>query len=398
MNKFTLMKNLRHDPFWSKYIPEYYFFDEIIKTENQEQLFNGTKYILRSSLVNEGSKTMLLSGKSISIKSITSSNELFKAIQEIQAQNEINEVILQEQIEFDTHYTVYLSKIVNYVEDTFSKVKNVLIFNEKYSSGNIQLSAELIDTLRLLRSRFEEKPLLLEVGIKNNQIYFFQINFLPKGRMEKIIQSNILNQLIATQSKSQKQQPIYKLLYEELGAFLFRVKMSFFNKKKRDLNFKNCFLNWQYIFHYYRLYLMLNKIHCADKNSWIEFLNDEHKKLPFIKTHLHFANLISHTLGLDTHKQTIENHHTQILLGQGKGQYSISEDCYFCEKLTPELVYNSTKSLVLTKDNHILSHGFLAASETKTVVIGNLSDAEWDEYKKSKYLEIDFEERSVQII
>ena len=75
-------------------------------------------YILRSALKNEGQKGQLLSGKSLSIGDIDSRQKLNEAWEKISSQVDLEEVILQEEIKWDSHITL------TYEKDFFFSEKN----------------------------------------------------------------------------------------------------------------------------------------------------------------------------------------------------------------------------------------------------------------------------------
>ena len=61
------------------------------------------------------------------------------------------------------------------------------------------------------------------------------------------------------------------------------------------------------------------------------------------------------------------------------------------DKLTPEYIYNQKdKKLILTPNNEILGHAFLAAIESNIPIVGNMDRKYWEGLTNEDFLTVDF--------
>lgn len=402
--KFSLIKKLKQQSVFRTWIPDLWEIFVDSEFPVQALALNQT-YILRSSLHGEGTDH-LLSGKSLSCKNLASAADFTEAKKIIFKQAGVAEVILQKQISYHTHYTLYVGKDFCFCEESFSKNKpQQCILTEQFASGGIK-DQTLLETLVTALKQEGLSEVLVEWASGPEGLAVFQVNQLPSKQLSSYTHSRVLQLLQQNFTAWKKQKGIFTLFKEEIQAWRLREE---FKQKRLQFNLQNGLRNWQSILHYYYLFCLLQKVK-AEQKSWIAFLKSQERKdflSRFSQAHLHIAQVLSQNLGsaqagefkMPTTAATTE--FQQIFLGNGVWQGPLS-NCLFVESLEPKHIYeNSYQKIlgpILSKDHRVLSHGFLAAAETGTKVLGGLSEANWTALNSASYVKIDFEHEVFECI
>ncbi len=161
----------------------------------------------------------------------------------------------------------------------------------------------------------------------------------------------------------------------------------------KNISFGDLFENWQCLLHYYYLHCILNRMK-ANSLSWIHFLKSTYKKSYLssaVMDHIKIANSLSDVLGVPGPAVFKEKVMNFIFLGKGLWSGAVSE-CLFFENLDADIVYSNKRGqIIFTQDSRVLSHGFLAAAETLSKVVGNIDPETWSSLQSAARVTIDFE-------
>lgn len=150
--------------------------------------------------------------------------------------------------------------------------------------------------------------------------------------------------------------------------------------------------NWQALLHYFYIHCVLMRV-SANSKSWAQFITSSHQRSFISQTtlqHIVYANSISAFLKLPAPGSFADQEAKLVFLGTGKWEGPIAK-CLLVEALEPSHVYQKKDiEVILTTDARVLSHGFLAAAETQTKVVGNIDPRTWTSLKTSSNVKIDF--------
>ena len=151
-------------------VPEF----EVLKTLSARKVHE--RLILRSSLKQEASKGQLLCGKSLSISGIDSWHKLQQAWNDIQKQTDLDEIILQREIQYVSHVTLFWEKDFFFAELKSMGQKHFLYWTPLVQSlcEETKILRQLVLPLQLLLEK--EDSWLMEIGIKDKKAYLFQLH------------------------------------------------------------------------------------------------------------------------------------------------------------------------------------------------------------------------------
>ena len=397
--KFKYLKNAQ-SLLGDKTVPT---FKRIKSKSEQIDLFSsGT--IIRSALNGEAESNSLLSGKSLSIRKIKNQIDATKALDLIWRQSHLAEVIFQEEILWDHHLTLVYEKDFFFVE---MKSKDELIpprffywtpigqtSNEQDENGLIVKLTQIIKKLQPLTT---DAPLwLMELGLSNNELFLFQIQPVAVNFLTSLFSQNLVQEMLLSRQRFSKNQNLFGMIKTEWRAFCFRKR----HLKSLDYHPSWIFLNWEFIFHYFRLYSLQKNIK-PTQESFGEFLSIGHTKTwmgEILRIHFKLANELR--LHEDFEAQSfIFNHSSKLIfIGKGTFQGKIGDELIIIEDLTPEGVYALTSSkIILTKTISLLGHGILAATERKMRVVAGINDETWNDLLTKEIIYLDFEKRLLKL-
>jgi hypothetical protein len=389
--KFYLLKKLsdnkKHE-YFAKIIP-------FIHQEVSEATFqSGKSLILRSGLKNEGKKESLLSGKSLSIKEITTFEKYTIALKSINAQPHLDQILLQEEFLFEDHLTIYAENSFYFVEIKNKNALSTVIISSDFVSGSYRYLDCLKNFIHHWSQLKYSGKFIIEAGIKASEIRLFQANEIGESLIKNIFSNDLLIKMIKSDIRRDSKISSLSLLKKEFQAMTFRKNM----ENKKEFFIEDAFNNWSYLFHYFFIYCHFYKKNGFDQD-FIDFLNSCQKKTNWL------AKIAAKHIALSYKIRESENSNQDInlesafrlvseeayFLGQGFFKGSVEKIAYLCESLIPEEIYSLDKSkIILTPDFHILSHGFLVALERGIPVVANINRLKFSSIKKEDILTADF--------
>lgn len=372
------------------------------KSEQIDLFSAGT--IIRSALSGEAEANSLLSGKSLSIGKIKNHEEAKEAQELIWAQSNLAEVIFQEEIFWDHHLTLVYEKDFFFVE---MKSKDESIpprffywtpigqtSNDLDESGLITKLTQILKKLQPLTSG---APLwLMELGLSTDELFLFQIQPVAVSFLTSLFSQNLVQEMLLSRQRFSKNQNLFGMMKTEWRAFWFRKR----HLKTLDYHPSWIFLNWEFIFHYFRLYSLQKNIK-PTQESFGEFLSIGHTKTwmgEILRIHFKLANELR--LHEDFEAQNFIFNHSSDLIFIGKGifQGKIKDEMIMIEDLTPESVYALvTSKIILTKTISLLGHGILAATERKMRVVAGINEETWNDLLTKEIIYLDFEKRLLKL-
>ena len=347
--------------------------------------------ILRSALKNEAKGAKLLSGKSVSIPGIDSWQKLLEAWNKIQAQSDLEEVILQDEIHWETHLTLIYENDFFFVELKRVGRASEFIYWTPLAHSLHPLIQSLKKFLEPLKTYLKtEKFWLMELGSKQEKLFLFQVHPVSVDLLSDLFSTNMVAQIVSARVKFSRSQGLWSLLKTEWSARSFRRDM-----KQTSFHPGLVFLNWEYLFHYFRLFCMMNRLQ-PNAQSFASFLTGSFKKTWFsdlVKKHLELANYFRKSESFDPMKLGFEG--TGLLfIGRGQMEGVIGEDIHVCEEISLELLYRKQKpKVILTKEVGILSHPVLASVENGVALVLGVESV----YFPGERIYLDFDRRMIQV-
>ena len=349
-------------------------------------------YILRSALKNEGQKGQLLSGKSLSIGEIDSMQELNEAWEKISTQVDLAEVILQKEIKWESHITITYEKDFFFAEIKKKNGPQQFIYWTPLAQTLHDEIQKIRNFLRPLETYLlQDKCWLMEAGILNGKIYLFQLHPLSLDLLSTIFSSEMVGQIVSSRMKFAKSQGLWGLIKTEWKARTFRQKM-----KDESFHPSLIFLNWEFLFHYFRIFCMLNQLG-PDAQSFARFLAMSFEKTwmsSLVKKHLELANFFRKNEAFDPMNLGFESQGL-IYIGKGTLEGTVGEDIHTCDTISLALIYqkNARPRVILTKEIGLLSHPVLASVENGVYLVLGMSELP----KKGARIHLDFDQKVIRI-
>jgi hypothetical protein len=355
--------------------------------------------VLRSSLKSEAQKVSLQSGKSISILNLSNLIEFKAALKRVYNQEDLLEVILQDQVLWEQHLTLIYEEDFIFIEIKDRNSDQIQFYYTSLAgeSGHFSFVDKLKKYLKKLAPILKEDKLwIMEWGVVNSELSLFQIHPISSDYAEHIFSDDLALQLLQSKNRFQGQPSFKDLILTEWSAFLYR------KKKQKNFEIKNqdVFINWEYIFHYYRLY-------CQSRNLkptnviFNDFLNQTYKNNYFsntVKVHLSLANKFRNNETYAPIDYILEGKSKLNFLGKGQFSGTINGGIVLLAELTPEAVYQLPEScIILTKTVSLLGHGILASVERGLPVLSGISEEEWEKLLKCNKIFLDFENQIFKI-
>jgi hypothetical protein len=329
-------------------------------------------YIMRSALKNEASNMLLQSGKSLSIVGVDSLQKLHAAWDLVRAQEDLDEVILQEEVLWNTHVTLIYETDFFFAELKNREGSQQLLYWTPLGSSIVSETSILKKFLEPLKSYLEKEPFwLMELGIKDNQVFIFQLHTADPSLLAKIFTSDIVAQIVASRLNLTKANGLWNLLKTEWKARKFRQSMNC-----GTVNPSKIFNNWEYLFYYFKIFCMLKKLD-PTAQSFASFLASSGKSSwlsGIVKKHLELANYYRASKDFDPMKVGIAGQ-GPIFVGKGTYLGIVGIDIHVCEEISLDLIYREERpKVIITKEVGILSHPVLASLENGVNLVLGLSE------------------------
>ncbi len=379
-DKFTIMKNLSTDSLFSEYIPP---FVSVNKEDVNKFLDGNSCCILRSALKSEGRLKSLLPGKSISIQDIHNESEYNEAIKRILSQNEVAEIILQQQIRYQHHFTVYYEKDFFYLTHNAKQT----IITPQTIVGAIPSQKSVISFFEKWNKHFSNSQMILELGITDNAISLFQAVQVSQELISSIITDDLIQKTLTIRENWKKSRSLWGLLKMEWNAFRFR-------KEVTAPSIAIAFQNWQYIFHYFYLFCRIKQKPGSDHDFALFLSQASNKKWPgpIIKKHLAMANETQKGESLQLPASFISAGNSPYFIGKGEHQGKISQSVALISNPTPEQIYQLSPNIILfTTSKDILGHAILAAAERGIPVVANLDQTYFNSINANDHFYLNFD-------
>jgi len=382
--KFKLLQELTSHERLKFNIPSFVKVNDQFDIQNFNLVSNKT-YILRSALKNESCLNKLTPGKSLSIGGIIDITSFNEAFSKIKIQKNLDEVVLQEEVNWYQHLTIYIEKDFIFID---VKGGDFSIYGHGKVAGNTSLIERIRPLCMDIHKALQGESFLCEIGLTKSKAHIFQINEVHKRYLDHFIQSDLLLKLLINKD-SQEKAGLWTKISNEMKAMRFRSKTSF-------EGLADAFLNWNYLNHYYHLFCRKNRESINDQ-SFVRFLTHANKHSNFLSEvslkHIQIANLIRQK------GECIDPVNTRF--------YNPSVHCYYLGsgqlndlKKGEFLLINSLEDIdlykhpqnipILTRDSSLLSHGHLACVELKINLLSNISDTYWENLLKADKISIDF--------
>lgn len=347
--------------------------------------------ILRSALKNEAKGAKLLSGKSVSIPGIDSRQKLLEAWDKIQAQEDLEEVILQTEIKWEAHITLICEEDFFFAEIRQKEGASEFIYWTPMGQSLHPLLKQLKMFLDPLKNYLSsDKFWLMELGLQNNKLFLFQVHPVGVDLLSSLFSSSMVAQIVSSRVKFARSQNIVSLLKTEWQARKFRQSMNL-----KSFHPSLVFLNWEYLFHYFRLFCMMNRLQ-PDAQSFATFLTASYEKHWFsdlVKKHLELANYFRESETFDPMKLGFEGQ-GMIFIGRGQMEGVVGETIHVCNEICLSVLYQKKKPvIILTKEVGILSHPVLASVENGVALVLGVTD----EFSEGERIFLDFERRIIQV-
>lgn len=357
--------------------------------------------ILRSSLLGEAEDATLLSGKSLSIPHLFDQVELRNAYQQISQQPNLHEVILQEEISWNKHLTLIFEKDFIFIESKSQDSEVKPHFSYWTPIGHTAEDKELFTSLNRLLKKLEPMTdcsslWLMELGLKDDSLYLFQIQPISFSFLGNIFSQNLVQEMLLSRQRFQKTHGLMAMIKTEWAAFKFRKNFS----KKNEHPPSWIFLNWEFIFHYFRIYCLQKNLK-PSQEAFASFLTVGHEKNwmgEILRRHFNMANQLRLHESHSEVNFVFDQNPALIFIGNGKFEGKIGKEVCLLKDLTPSAVYELPPNIIiLTKTFSLLSHGILAAIERKIKLVAGIPDEQWDQLREDETICLDFEKRTFEI-
>jgi len=361
--------------------------------ENTEGILDfQAPFILRSALKDEANLGNLQSGKSLSIGGIDSKQKLDEAWGLLTAQPGLEEVILQQEIRWETHVTLVYEKDFFFAEVKRRQGPPQFIYWTPLAqtlSPEIKILKNFLETLGpyLLKEKFW----LMEIGLLNGKLYLFQIHPVTPDLLSTIFSSEMVRQIVFSRLKFAKSHSFMGLLKTEWEARKFRQKID-----QKNFHPSLIFLNWEFLFHYFRLFCMTNQ-NTPDAQSFAKFLALSYQKnwmSGLIKKHLELANIFRKNEAFAEMNVGFETQ-GYIFIGKGIVEGVVGDEIHVCDQIPLDLIYHKSlrPKAILTKEVGILSHPVLACVENGVYLVLGLGELPL----KGERIYLDFDQKKIRI-
>lgn len=318
-------------------------------------------YIMRSALNDEASQKHLQSGRSLSIGGIDSLQKLQEAWDSIRSQNDLEEVILQEEVIWDTHVTLIYEKDFFFAELRRRNSSREFLYSTPLGRSLVSETSKLQKFLGGIRPYLNKEAFwLMELGIKDDEVFLFQIHPADPSLLSSVFSSEIVSQIVASRLPFSKAGGLWGLLKREWQARTFRQNM-----KRGNVNPAKIFNNWEYLFHYFQIFCLMKKMEPTAQSFATFVATSGNKSWPFriVKKHLEFANYFRASVDFDPMSSGTHGR-GPIFVGKGSFLGVVGFDIHVCEEISLDIIYRKERPrVIVSKEIGILSHPVLASVE-----------------------------------
>lgn len=353
-------------------------------------IYGQVSTIMRSALKNEAGAGSLLSGKSLSIGGIDSPEKLREAWEKVSAQEDLQEVILQEEVSWDTHATIICEEEFFLAELKDRTGAQRIIYWSPIARSQEAEVEPLRRFLKPLATPLRGKDIwLLELGIRSDRIFLFQVHPISPKLLNTLFSSELVAQIVASRMRFAKAKGPLGLLNMELKARKFRQTI------KKSFHPSQVFLNWEYLFHYFRLFCMMNRL-TPDAHGFALFLSESYKDNwlgTLVQKHLELANLFRKDETFNPLRLGMEGA-GPVFIGKGVIEGVVGTDIYYCDEIPLDLPYRKVKpKAILTKEVGVLSHPVLASVESNIALVLGINAPP----REGTKIYLDFEKKILRI-
>lgn len=376
---------------YNYYIPKIYNATNIIENNLPIQ----SKLILRSSLIGEASGKDLKSGLSLTLKNIETIESLNSSLTKIKDQKDLDEYILQEQVFFHTHLTVYIEK--QFVFGEVTGTNEFVIFSAQTHTGDKEIIKALAPLIELIQKN-ESENVLCEIGLgSQGEIFLFQLMEIYDHPIQNYIKNDLFNILIQKKDIYLRA-GLVNLIKTELMAYRVRKKSNL----TKHSNIELVFFNWISLLHYFRLFCMRNKF-AADSLAWQRFLIASTQENSWILknalNHIRISSKLRQSEDMPQMPAGFKGE-DKIFLGKGVHCLKVGEFIKVVKNLKIEDVQslNDSTRLIMSDYSSLLSHPTLLLVESDKMFVGGLSVDYLDTLEDGDELEVDFDRRSLKLL
>jgi phosphohistidine swiveling domain-containing protein len=342
---------------------------------------------------------------------ISSWDQLLAAKVQILEQDDLEEYILQVQMNYAYHLTAYSIDDFFFIQikplnlNTYS----FLVITQNTVTGQHPYQNELIQFYRDWKKLNlpDNVHRIIELGLSPNEIKLFQVMQVKPEIAGQVIKTEYFLPLLQGHLKSKNKPSFLGQISQEFRAFLFRKKI-----QKEIFSIKKSFKNWEFIFHYFKLFCILRH-KTGSEADFAHFLNwaqDPTSSWPAaaVKEHIQIS-CYDYNRGDWSDSSTT---FTSSLFSNSEGPYffpghkmkgkivsgEISKLIELHKELTPQIIYQGLhKSVLMTQSKDLLGHSILAAIENDIPVVTHINDLDWEKLIHSKKITIDFNQNKIDI-
>jgi hypothetical protein len=254
----------------------------------------------------------------------------------------------------------------------------------------------LTDLLKKLRPILKQRPQwVLELGICHDQTHLFQLQPANPANMEKIFSSGFALEQILAQSRFAKKGTFLGMLRTEWSAHGFRRRMN------SDLiRLSDVFLNWEFIFHYFRLHCMIDR-EDPSAEAFALFLSNA------MNTHSHAGGLLKKHLEISSKLRPLEHFphlaagfhsSSPLFIGRGTMEGIFGVDILWQEEPDLDMIHSANPpEAILSSSVSILAHASLACAELGIgLVLGLPAENQYSKLNNAT-LQIDFHRKKITL-
>jgi hypothetical protein len=254
----------------------------------------------------------------------------------------------------------------------------------------------LTDLLKKLRPILKQRPQwVLELGICHDQTHLFQLQPANPENMEKIFSSGFALEQTLAQSRFAKKGTFLGMLRTEWNAHCFRRRMN------SDLiRLSDVFLNWEFIFHYFRLHCMTNR-EDPSAEAFALFLSNA------MNAHSHAGGLLKKHLEISSKLRPLEPfphlpagfHSTSpLFIGRGTMEGILGVDILWQEEPDLDMIHSANPpKAILSSSVSVLAHASLACAELGIGLVLGLPAENHFSNLNNATLQIDFHREKITL-
>lgn len=382
-SKFKILFSLyQHDE-----LKDYLLPFKLMSEVSQNTFQDGQEFILRSALISENSKN-LNSGVGLSINTICNYDEFQMAKKSVLQQETLDFAIVQPYWKYSKHVTILMDDKVFY-GDVMGESNEFVMHSEVSSSGDQNL-IERIKILTTKLKKYYSKNILIELGFREGEIKLFQVMQVEDPSLIHFFYQELFVKAQKAQRQLQESSIWQKLIRE------YRAKQ--FRAADKQANISNIFQNWLYIFHYYRLFCIKNKLTVSSISfeSFLQRLNEQNQLSKMAKLHIEIANSFREQESLPELSGSFFDSR-EIYLGKNTSSYIFGKSAVYLEDLSIEQLERNRNNLILSTYSGILGHPCLYMAQEGIEFVGGLSKNQLNSFKLGDEITVDFNLRKIQV-